>query len=190
MGSTLTSSDIRKGLKLEIDGAPWVIVDFQFVKPGKGQAFNRMRIKNLLTGNTIERTYKIVETFEAADVEEITMEYLYQDGDGFNFMNQETFEQISIPESVVGDQKNFLVDNMKVQVLFYNGRPVSIDLPYFVELQITYCEPGVRGNTATGTTKQATLSTGAQVGVPLFIDQGEWIKIDTRTGEYVERVKR
>jgi elongation factor P len=189
MGSSLTSSDIRKGLKLEIDGAPWVIVDFQFVKPGKGQAFNRMRIKNLLTGNTIERTYKIVETFEAADVEEITMEYLYQDGDGFNFMNQETFEQISIPESVIGDQKNFLVDNMKVQVLFYNGRPVSIDLPYFVELEITYCEPGARGNTATGTNKQATVSTGAQVGVPLFINQGEWIKIDTRTGEYVERVK-
>jgi len=190
MATFYNSSDIRKGLKLEIDGYPWVVVDFQFVKPGKGQAFNRVRMKNLINGNTVERTYKIVESFQAADVEEITMDYLYQDGDGYNFMNQETFEQTSIPESVVGESKNFLIENMKVQVLFYNGRAVSIDLPYFVEMEITYCEPGARGNTATGTNKLATVTTGAQVGVPLFIEQGEWIKIDTRSGEYVERVKR
>lgn len=190
MAGTYNSSDIKKGLKLEIDGYPWVIVDFQFVKPGKGQAFNRLRIKNLITGNTVERTYKIVEVFEVADVEEVTMEYLYADADGFNFMNQETFEQVAINPDVIGEQKNWLVENMKVAVLFYKGRPVSIELPTFVELEVTYAEPGARGNTAQGTNKNATVSTGANVGVPLFIDTGEWIKIDTRTGEYVERVKR
>ena len=187
---TYSSSDIKKGLKLEIDGYPWSIVDFQFVKPGKGQAFNRIRMKNLITGQVVERTYKIVESFQVADVEEVQMEFLYHDGDGYNFMNQESFEQVAIQKDVVGDSANFLLENMKCAVLFYKGRPVSLELPNFVELEITYCEPGVKGNTATGTTKNATVSTGAQVAVPLFIEQGETIKVDTRTGDYVERVRR
>ncbi|MEQ1566568.1 MAG: elongation factor P [Myxococcota bacterium] len=183
-------TELSKGLKVELDGQPFVIVDFQFVKPGKGQAFTRTRLKNLITGSSLERTFKINETLAEADVHQSTMQYLYQDGEGFHFMNLESYEQIALQQDVVGDGKNWLVEEMKVDVLFYNDRPINIDLPYFVELEITYCEPGIRGNTATGTTKPATMSTGATVRVPLFIEQGEWIKIDTRTAEYVERVKK
>lgn len=183
-------SDIRKGLKVEIDGAPWVVTEAQFVKPGKGQAFNRTRLRNLITGATLERTYKINESLAPADVNTATMQYMYSDGDGFHFMNLETFDQIALAREAVGDAANWLVEQMEVEVLFFKERAVNIDLPYFVELEITYCEPGIKGNTATGTTKSATLSTGATVQVPLFVEQGEWIKIDTRTAEYVERVKK
>ena len=185
-----TINDITKGLKVEIDGNPYVITDFQFVKPGKGQAFNRTRLKNLISGATLERTFKINETLEEADVNQAKMQYLYKDAEGFHFMNLESYDQFALQKEVVGESENWLVEQMEVDVLFYKDRPVTIDLPYFVELEITYCEPGVKGNTATGTNKQATLSTGATVGVPLFIEQGEWIRIDTRTGQYVERVKR
>jgi len=182
--------DIRKGLKIEMDGAPWVVTDFQFVKPGKGQAFTRTKLKNLITGNVLERTFKTGETLEPAQVEEHDMQYLYSDGEAFHVMNTETYDQLAIPANVVGDQSNWLVEEMVVKVLFYKGLPVSLELPNFVELEITYTEPGMKGNTAQGATKQATLSTGATVNVPLFIEQGEWVKVDTRTGEYVERVRR
>jgi elongation factor P len=184
------TSDIRNGLKIEVDGAPWVVVYFQFVKPGKGTAFTRLKMKNLLTGNVLERTYRTGEVLEPADVEEHTMQYIFHDGENYNFMNQETFEQIPIPESALGDQKQWLLDEMICRVMFYKGRPVSVEVPTFVELEITYTEPGSRGNTVTGTGKAATLSTGAVVSVPLFIEQGERIRVDTRTGEYVERVKK
>ncbi|MEZ4236102.1 MAG: elongation factor P [Myxococcota bacterium] len=183
-------SDIRKGLKVEIDGAPYNVTEFQFVKPGKGQAFTRTKLKNLITGAVLERTFKINESLAPADVHSATMQYMYADGDGFNFMNLETFDQISISAAAIGDTSNWLVEQMEVEVMFYKDRPVNIDLPNFVELEITYCEPGMKGNTATGATKLATVSTGAQIAVPLFIEQGEWLKIDTRTGEYVERVKK
>ena len=183
------TSDIRKGLKLEVDGSPWTIVDFQFVKPGKGCAFTRIKLKNLITGNVLDRTYKTGESLPAADVEEHTMQYLYNDGTDFHFMNMEDFSQIGIETKVLGKTANFLKEEMEVQVLFYKGSPVNIDLPNFVELKIEYCEPGVKGNTAQGATKTATLVTGAEVQVPLFVDQGETLKIDTRTGQYVSRVR-
>lgn len=184
------TSDIKKGLKVEINNAPWTVTEFLFVKPGKGCAFTRTKLKNLITGATLDRTYKSGETLEPADVEEKTMQYLYTDGENFHFMDTETFEQIECPGEPLGTAVNFLVEEMVTQVLFYNNRPVAIDLPNFVELQITYCEPGAKGNTAQGASKSATLSTGATVNVPLFIENGEWLKIDTRTGEYVERVKK
>lgn len=183
-------SDIRKGLKIEMDHAPWVVVEFQFVKPGKGQAFTRTRLKNLINGNVLERTFKIAESLQPAEVEEHQMQYLYNDGEHHHFMNSETFEQIGIPSESIKDEAKWLVEEMLVNVLFYKGTPVNIDLPNFVELEITYTEPGMKGNTAQGATKTAELSTGASVNVPLFVEQGEIIKIDTRTGEYVERVRK
>ncbi|MEQ1502156.1 MAG: elongation factor P [Myxococcota bacterium] len=183
-------TDIRKGLKVEIDGNPYVVADFQFVKPGKGQAFNRTKLKNLITGAVLERTFKINESLAPADVHQSKMQFMYNDAEGFHFMNLESFEQIALSRDALNDAANWLVEGMEVDLLFYKDRPVNIDLPYFVELEITYCEPGIKGNTATGSQKMATMSTGATVGVPLFIEQGEWIKIDTRTGEYVERVKK
>lgn len=185
-----STSDIKKGLKVEIDGAPWTVTEFQFVKPGKGCAFTRTKLKNLITGATLDRTYKTGEKLEEADIEEREMQYLYNDGDDYHFMDTETFDQIAIEAKPLGNAVKFLVEEMSNNVLFFKGQPVSIDLPNFVELEITYCEPGVKGNTAQGTTKPATLSTGANVNVPLFVENGEWIKIDTRDGSYVERVKR
>lgn len=184
------TSDIRKGLKIELDGQPYTVVEFQFVKPGKGQAFTRTRIKNLLTGNVLERTFKSGESLAEADVDQRNMQYMYEDGESFHFMNTETFNQIAIPAEVIAESKDWLLEEMTVDVLFYKDNPVSLDLPNFVELEITYCEPGARGNTAQGATKRATLSTGAEVNVPLFIEQGEWIKVDTRTSSYVERVRK
>ena len=183
-------SDIKKGLKVEIDGKPYNVVYFQFVKPGKGQAFTRTKLKNLLNGSVLERTFKIVEKLKPADVSSATMQYLYNDGEAFHFMNTETFDQIAIETDTIGDDAKWLVEEMEVEVLFWGGNPVNIDLPNFVELQITYCEPGARGNTAQGATKSATLSTGATIkGVPLFVNVGDVLKIDTRTGEYVSRVR-
>jgi elongation factor P len=184
------TSDIKKGLKIEIDGYPWVVTEFLFVKPGKGVAFTRTKLKNLITGATLDRTFRTGEKMEPADVEEKDMQYLYTDGEFFHFMDTETFEQVGISPEPIGDAVNFLLEEMVTRVLFFKGQAVGIELPNFVELEITYCEPGVRGNTAQGSTKPATLSTGAEVQVPLFVENGEWIKIDTRDGSYVERVKK
>lgn len=185
------TSEIRKGLKVEIDNAPWIITDFQFVKPGKGQAFTRTRMKNMLNGSTLERTYRTGESLAPADVEDGNFTYLFNDGEGWHFMNGETFEQIEVPKAVLAEQAGFLLEEMACKILFYKGRPVQVEIPTFVELMITYCEPGARGNTATGgAMKTATLSTGAEIMVPLFIEQDTWIKIDTRDGSYVERVNK
>lgn len=184
------TSDIRKGLKVEIDGYPWTVVEFQFVKPGKGTAFTRTKFKNLMNGQVIERTIRTGETLQPADVEQVQMQYLYNDGDDYHFMDTAEFTQVAISAKTIGKNKNFLVDEMMVDVLFFKGNPVTVELPNFVELEITMCEPGVRGNTATGSTKPATLSTGATVQVPLFVEQGTWIKVDTRKGSYVERVRK
>jgi elongation factor P len=183
------TSDIRNGLKVEVDGNPWTITYFQFVKPGKGCAFTRTKMKNLINGSTLERTFKSGERLAPAEVEEFPMQYMYHDGEGYHFMNLENYDQVAIQEDGIGDAKYYLVEQMEVNVLFYKGAPVSIDLPNFVNLEITYCEPGVKGNTAQGGTKSATMSTGLSVQVPLFMEQNDWLKIDTRTGEYVERVK-
>ncbi|MBI2896674.1 MAG: elongation factor P [Deltaproteobacteria bacterium] len=184
------TSDIRKGLKVTMDGKPFIVVDFQHVKPGKGRAFTRTKLKNLISGAVLERTFFTGDKLESAELEEHTMQYLYPEGDKFVFMNTENYEQVTLDGEQVGDAKDFLLDNLEVQVLFYEGRPISITLPTFVEMQITHCEPGIRGDTASGTTKPATLSTGRAIQVPLFVEDGEWVRIDTRNGDYVERVKR
>jgi len=183
------SSDLRKGLKIIIDGQPYIITDFQFSKPGKGQALYRCKLKNMITGYTIDRTYRSGDKFEPANLEERKMQYLYNDGEGYHFMDTKTYDQITLTEENVGEAKNFLQDNMEVDVLFFNETPISINLPNFVNLKVIKSDPGVKGDTATGATKPATLETGYTLQVPLFIEEGDILKIDTRTGEYVERVK-
>lgn len=187
--ASFETSDFRNGLKVEIDGDPYSIVWFQFVKPGKGNAFTRTKLKNMLTGNVIERTYRTGEKLQAAEVEEHAMQYMYNDGETFYFMNTESYEQIGLPATSLEEESRFLTENLEINVLFFKNRPVSISLPNFIVSEIVYCEPGVRGNTATGATKPAELACGATVQVPLFVEQGEVIRVDTRTGDYVCRVK-
>ncbi len=184
------TNEFRKGLKVEIDGHPYIMVEHQFVKPGKGQAFSRVKLKSLLSGNVIDRTYKSGEKVEKADVNETEMQFLYMADNAYHFMDNSSYEQIEIQADQVGDSIKWLQENMIVEVTLYKGNPVTINPPNFVELEIVHCEPGVKGDTATNTTKPATLSTGAEVNVPLFVNQNEWIKVDTRTGSYVERVKK
>lgn len=184
------TSDIRKGLKIMMDGAPFVVVEFQFVKPGKGAAFTRTKLKNLLTGSVLERNFRSGEKFEPADVEVKQMQYLYKDGDMFVFMDTSTYDQVQIPSETIGDDAGFLAENLNVDVLFFQGRAVGVTLPNFIEQPVVETDPGFRGDTATGTTKPAKIATGATVNVPLFINVGDVIKIDTRTGEYLERVGR
>lgn len=186
----VSPSDFRKGLKIIIDGQPYEILEYQFVKPGKGVAFTRTRFRNLLTGSVTENNVRSNETMAVANTEQLEMTYLYNDGEFYTFMNSENYEQLQMTEEQLGDARKFLTDNIPVKVLLYNERPIAVELPNFVELQITYCEPGVKGDTATGATKLATLSTGAEINVPLFLEQGQWIRIDTRTSSYMERVKK
>ncbi len=189
MGSVLTAGDLRKGLKLEIDGEPYIIVDFEFSKPGKGQALYRCRLKNMITGSQFDRTYRSGDKFNSADLEEQEMEYLYREGERYCFMNTSSYEQIEVPEQQVGDAANFLTENLKVDMLLFQGRPIGIDLPNFVELKVVKADPGIKGDTASGATKPVTMETGLVLQVPLFIEEGEVLKLDTRTGQYVERVK-
>ncbi len=184
------SSDLRKGLKIVIDGEPYIITEFEFSKPGKGQALYRCKLKNMLTGYTMDRTYRSGDKFEPANLNEVKMQFLYKDGDGYHFMNMTTYEQIDMTEEQVGEAKNFLKENMEVSLLFFDETPISIDLPNFVELEVVDAPPGVKGDTATGATKPATLETGYTLQVPLFIEEGDILKIDTRTGQYVERKKK
>lgn len=183
------SSDLRKGLKIEIDGDPYVIVQFEFVKPGKGQALYKCKLKNMVTGAQFERTYRSGEKFNEANLEEFGMEYLYSDGESYCFMNTSTYEQEFLTKEQVGDAKAFLKENTVCSVLMFDGRSIGISLPNFVDLIITEAEPWAKGDTAAGSTKPATLETGHMVQVPPFVNQGEKIRIDTRTGQYVERVK-
>lgn len=184
-----TCSDLKKGLKLLIDGEPHVIVQFEFTKPGKGQALYKCKLRNMLTGALFDRTYRSGETFEPANLEERDMQYLYQDETGYVFMDQRTYEQVTIPEDVLGDDRYFLVDNMEVKVLMFGDRGIGVTLPNFVNLRVTSAEPWVKGDTAAGNNKPATVETGYTLQVPSFIEEGTLIQIDTRTGEYVTRVK-
>jgi elongation factor P len=188
MAGVYETSDFRKGLKILVDGDPYVIVDFQHVKPGKGNAFTRTRVKHMITGAVLDKTWKSGEKFEAADVEERSMQYLYKDGENFVFMDNSNYEQVHLTPEMCEDVRDLMPENITVSVMFFRERAVGVTLPTFVELQITKCDPGVRGDTATNVTKPATLSTGGVVQVPLFVNEGDVIRIDTRTGAYMERV--
>ena len=186
----MQTTDIRKGLKIQLDGVPYAIVEHQFVKPGKGQSFTRCRVKNLMTGNTIERTWKSGESVELADVETRKLTYSWDEGDSLVFMETSTGDQLHVMKDKVTDEVRFLSEGLDVEVTLFNGNAIGIELPPSVVLQITESEPGIKGDTASGATKPAKLSTGAVVNVPLFIKEGEWVKVDTRTGDYLERVNR
>jgi elongation factor P len=182
-----STAEFRRGLKIEIDGKPYTIVEFQHVKPGKGGAFVRTKLKNLETGQVLEQTFRSGAKVDIPNLEENNVQYLYQDGDSYVFMDNDTYDQLFIAEEYLGDAVNYLKANIEAKVLFFNGKPIGVDLPITVELEVTETEPGVKGDTATGATKNATMETGLVVQVPLFIEQGEVLKIDTRTGEYLER---
>jgi elongation factor P len=184
------TSDIRKNLKIVLDGYPYAVVDHQFVKPGKGQAFTRTKLKNMITGAVLERTFKSGEKLEKADMEERQMQYLYPEGDSFVFMDTGSYNQITLNRDVLGDTPDYLQDGMMVDVLFWSERPIGVTPPIFVELEVVETEPGFKGDTTSNVGKPATLSTGKSISVPLFVNQGDMLRIDTRTGEYVERVKR
>ena len=182
------TSQFRNGLKIELDGEPFVIVYFQHVKPGKGGAFVRTKVKNLKTGRVLDRRFRAGEKVEAADIDDRKMQFLYRDGDQLVFMDSDSYDQIPFSSDQVGNAKKYLIENLDVDVLFWRGQPINIELPAFIQAAVSQCEPGMKGDTASGATKPATLETGAVVQVPLFVKEGERIRVDTRTGEYVERV--
>ena len=182
-----TAGDFRNGVTFELDGNVYSVVEFQHVKPGKGAAFVRTKLKNVITGGVIEKTFSPTDKFPQAFIERRDMEYLYTDGDLYYFMDQQSYEQLPLGPDKLPDSFKFVKENTVVKILSYKGEVFSIEPPAFVELQVTECEPGVKGNTATNALKNATLETGAQIKVPMFIQEGEMIRIDTRTGEYMER---
>ena len=184
----ISAGDFRNGLTIEIEGNVYQIMEFQHVKPGKGAASVRTKIKNVISGGVVERTFRPTEKFPAARIDRVDMQYLYSDGDLFHFMNQETYDQIALNADTIGDALKFVKENEVCKVCSYNGNVFSVEPPLFVELEITDTEPGFKGDTATGASKPAIVETGAQVMVPLFVNQGDKIKIDTRTGEYLSRV--
>ncbi len=184
------TSDFKKGLKLLIDNEPYTIVDFQLVKPGKGNQFVRTKLRNLVTGSNLDRTFKSGEKFGVPDVEYSDMSFLYKDDSGFNFMNQTNYEQICINDDIIGQQVNYLTENMTVKICLFNERAVSIELPNSVELKVTQTDPGFKGNTVSNTFKPATLETGAVVQVPLHIKEGDLLKINTDSCEYIERINK
>ncbi len=184
-----STNEFRAGLKILLDGDPCTILENEFVKPGKGQAFNRVKIRNLKTGRVVDRTYKSGETVEAADVVDLEMQYLYSDGDMWHFMDPDTFDQFAAGEAAVADARKWLKEQDICSVTLWNGSPLLVEPPNFVELKIIETDPGVRGDTAQGGVKPAKLETGAVVKVPLFVEEGEMIRVDTRSEEYVSRVK-
>ena len=184
----ISAGDFRNGITLEIDGQVVQILEFQHVKPGKGAAFVRTKLKNVINGGVVERTFRPTEKFPAARIDRVDMQYLYQDGDLYNFMDVETYDQIALNADVVGDALKFVKENETVKICSHNGNVFSVEPPLFVELEITETEPGFKGDTAQGATKPAVVETGATVMVPLFVEQGDVLKIDTRTGEYLSRV--
>ena len=185
----LMAGDFRKGVTVEIDGQVWSIADFQHVKPGKGAAFVRTRLKNVMTGAVLERTFSPTDKYPRAHIETKEMQYLYNDGELYYFMDTETYEQIMLTKEQLGDKINFLKEEMECNVVFFNGTIIGVDIPNSVELKVVETEPGIRGDTATGGSKPAKMETGYVVSVPLFINEGEMLRIDTRTGAYIERVK-
>ena len=184
-----SASDLRKGLKVQIDGDPYIIIGFEFSKPGKGQALYRTKMRNMTTGNQFTQTYRSNDKFEKPDLEERTMQFLYSQGDEFHFMDTSSYDQIFITREYLADNINFLVDNMEVQVLFFGEKPIDINLPIFVNLTVTRADPWVKGDTSGTDTKPVTVETGYQLQVPPFVEEGDKIQIDTRTGEYMTRVK-
>ncbi|MBX7072092.1 MAG: elongation factor P [Pirellulales bacterium] len=186
---TYNTSDLKKGLKVKLDGDPYLIVECNFVKPGKGQALYKLRIRNLIRGTVIDRTLKSGDSIEAADVEEIEAQFLYQQLDKYVFMDSKTYEQYELTKDQLDDAWKFLKESMECRMVLYNNNPITITPPNHVVLKVTYAEPAVRGNTATNLSKPVKVETGAEFIVPAFVEQDESIKIDTRTGEYLERVK-
>ena len=184
------TSDIRKGLKVLMDGNPFTVIEFQFVKPGKGSAFTRTKFKNLLTGSVIEKNIRSGEKLDPANVEERDMQFLYKEGEDYVFMDQASYEQVTVSADTVGKDGDLMMDNLECSVLFFNERAVGVTLPTFIITKIIKTEPGMKGDTATNVTKPATIESGAEVGVPLFINEGDTIKVDTRDKKYVERVKQ
>jgi elongation factor P len=182
------TSSLKNGLRIEIGGDPYTVLYFQHVKPGKGGAFVRTKIKNLRNGKIVEKTFRSGEKLSLADVEDRTMQYLYHDGDSYVFMDSESFDQVPFSAEQLGDATKYLLENLEVDVLFWKNTPINVDLPAFIVATVAQCDPGMKGDTAQGATKPATLETGAVVSVPLFIKEGEKLRVDTRTGEYVERV--
>ncbi|HEX7786958.1 MAG TPA: elongation factor P [Methylomirabilota bacterium] len=183
----VSTAEFKKGLKIQLDGEPYSIVDFQHVKPGKGGAFVRTKLKHMKLGRVIDNTFRAGEKVELVDFDEKRMQYLYRD-DRYHFMDMDTYDQISLSAEEVGDARDFLKENTEVEILFINDSPVTVELPNFIELQITRTDPGIRGDTASGGSKPATLETGAVVQVPLFLNPGDVVKVDTRSGEYLGRV--
>ena len=183
-----TTNDIKNGSTLRLDGVLWNVIEFQHVKPGKGGAFVRTKLKNVVTGKIVDKTFNAGTKIEFANVDRSEMEYLYNDGESFIFMDVSTYDQIPVPDSVVGDDKNFLLENIRATVATHEGNPLYIELPAAVELEIVQTDPGVQGDRSTGGTKPATVQTGATIQVPLFITTGETVKVDTRTGDYLGRV--
>lgn len=188
MAGVIDTSDFRKGLKIEIDGEPFEILEFQHVKPGKGSAFTRTTIRSLITGRNLEPTFKSGEKVGRPDIEDKEMQFLYLQGEDYYFMDTKNYEQTFLGEKVLGEAKNFLKENINVSVLFYNGKAIGVTLPNSVDLKVTKCDPGVRGDTVSGAMKPATMETGYTVNVPLFINEGDVLKIDTRDGKYLTRV--
>ena len=185
-----SASDLRKGLKIEMDSVPYDIIEYEFYRPGKGQAMYKCRLKNLLMGNTTDRTFRAVDKIGKPDLEERDLVYSYPEGDHYVFMDSRTYEQVTISAEAIGAQKYFLVENIEVSVLFYNERAIQVVLPSFVEKVIAATEPGARGDTATNVTKAAKLDNGYEIQVPLFINQGDKVRIDTRTGKYFDRASK
>ncbi len=184
----VSAGDFRNGITIEMEGNVFQIIEFQHVKPGKGAAFVRTKLKNIINGGVVEKSFRPTEKFPQARIDRKDMQYLYSDGDLFNFMDTETYDQIALNAEAVGDALKFVKENEMVKICSYNGNVFAIEPPLFVELEITDTEPGFKGDTATGATKPAIVETGAKVMVPLFVENGEKIKIDTRTGEYLSRV--
>ncbi|MHB9074750.1 MAG: elongation factor P [Desulfobaccales bacterium] len=184
-----STAEFKKGLKVELEGVPYTIVDFQHVKPGKGGAFVRTKLKSLLTGRVIDQTFRSGEKVKKPDLVERDMQFLYREGDRFSMMDNENYDQIMLTEEQVGEARLYLTDNLDVKILFFNQQPVGVEIPLFVELEVAQTEPGLKGDTAAGGTKPATLESGAAIQVPLFINVGDRVKVDTRTGNYIERVK-
>jgi elongation factor P len=184
-----TSSDLRKGLKIMIDDQPWIITEFDFAKPGKGQAIYNCKLKNMLNGSTMSRSYRSGDRFEKPELENINVNFSYEDGNNYVFTD-ENYEEVRVSADVLGESRFFLIDNMECEALLFRGSAIEVTLPNFVERAIVKCDPGVRGNTASGkVTKPATLEGGYELAVPLFVNEGDIIRVDTRTGEYTDRVK-
>lgn len=184
-----SAADLRKGLKIILENEPYIVIAFDFTKPGKGQALYRTKMRNMITGTIIDRTYRSGETFEPAQLEERTMQYLYKEENSYYFMDNQTFEQTAIGEAAMGDARNYLIDNLQVDVLLFRDKAIGVDIPNFVNLRVTNTDPWAKGDTSGSDSKPATVETGYQLRVPPFIEEGELITIDTRTGEYSTRVK-